>query len=294
MPRISYVNGAYIPHHEASVHIEDRGFQFADGVYEVVALVGGNLADEVGHLDRLERSLKELKIAMPLPRRSLQIVMRETVRRNRIRNGMIYIQVSRGQAPRDFAFPKDTPPSLVITVKHASFDRDIRKKNGRAVITVPDIRWKRCDVKTTGLLAQVLAKQAALDEGAYDAWLVDEKGYVTEASSSNAWIVDRKNKLITRPVSGNKILKGVTRNALQALCRKKKIEIIERPFTVAEAYQAREAFTSAAISMIVPVVSIDGKKIGDGKIGSLTSAIMDLYMDYAGDKTEIQKKWMPS
>lgn len=294
MPRISYVNGAYIPHHEASVHVEDRGFQFADGVYEVVALIGGNLADEVGHLDRLERSLRELKIQMPMPRRAMQLVMRELVRRNRLRNGMVYIQVSRGQAPRDFAIPKDIPPSLVMTVKTASFDRNARKAAGRAVITVPDIRWQRCDIKTTALLAQVLAKQAALDKGAYDAWMVDEKGFVTEASSSNAWIVDQKNRLITRPVSGNRILKGVTRSALQVLCRKRKIEIIERPFTVAEAYKAREAFTSAAISMIVPVVSIDGKKIGDGKTGKLTSDIMDMYMDYAGDKNETQGKWKPS
>lgn len=293
MPRISYVQGSYIPHHEAAVHIEDRGFQFADSVYEVVALMDGVMADEKGHLDRLERSLKELKITMPMPRRSLQMVMRELVRRNRLRNGMIYIQVSRGQAPRDFAFPKNTPPTLVMTAKHASFDRAIRKNAGRAVITVPDIRWKRCDVKTTGLLAQVLAKQAALDAGAYDAWLVDEKGFITEAASSNAWIVDAKGNLITRPVAGNKILKGVTRSAIQDLCRKRKIKIIERSFTVEEAYKAKEAFTTAAVSMIVPIVSIDGKKIGSGKIGKLTSEIMDLYMDYAGDKNEKQKEWNP-
>jgi D-alanine transaminase len=293
MPRIVYAHGRYLPHADAVVHIEDRGLQFADSVYEVIALIGGRMADEVGHLDRLERSLKELSIPMPMPRRALQMVLRETVRRNRALNGGVYIQVTRGQAPRDFPFPKDTAPTLVVTVRPATFDIDGRKKSAKAVVTVPDTRWKRVDIKTTGLLAQVLAKQAAIAAGAGDAWMIDEKGYVTEASASNAWIVDAKGQLITRPAAGNRILKGVTRSALQALCRREKIKLVERAFTVAEAKAAKEAFMSSAVALIVPVSSIDGKKIGDGKIGRLTSKLFDLYMDYARDSAAKQEHWNP-
>lgn len=293
MPRYSYVNGQYIPHGDAAVHIEDRGFQFADSVYEVVALIDGRFADIVGHLDRLERSLAELSMKMPMPRRALELAMVETVRRNRVRNGAIYMQVTRGVAPRDFKFPKKVASSLVMTVRALTYDMEERKKVCRAAVTVPDIRWQRRDIKTTGLLAQVLAKQAAVDKGAFEAWMVDEKGFVTEASSSNAWIVDKAGNLITRPAVGNMILKGVTRSAMQSLCKKHKIKLIERAFTVKEAYQAKEAFTSAATALIVPITSIDGKKIGDGKIGKLTAEILDIYFAYASDSASKQFHWSP-
>lgn len=291
MPRIAYVNGRYVPHHEAAVHIEDRGFQFADSVYEVIALIDGRLADKEGHLDRLERSLRELSISMPMPRRALELAIGEVVRRNRVKSGSVYMQVTRGVAPRDFKFPKGVKPSLVMTLRHANFDIEKRKAAVQKAVTVPDIRWKRRDIKTTAMVAQVLAKQAAAEKGGYEAWLVDEQGFVTEGSSSNAWIVDKKGTLVTRPTANNMILKGVTRSALQALCKKEKIKIAERAFTVKEAYTAREAFTSSAVALIVPIVAIDDKTIGSGKTGTLTAKLMDMYMAYAAGNR--QERWGP-
>lgn len=292
MPRIAYVNGQYVPHHTAAIHVEDRGLQFADGVYEVVALVNGRLADARGHLDRLERSLRELRISMPMRRASMELVMKELVRRNRVKNGALYMQITRGVAPRDFRFPKDAAPGFIMTLRNVTYDIPARKLAGKKAVTVPDIRWKRVDIKTTGLLAQALAKQAAIDAGADEAWMVDEDGYITEASASNAWIVDKKGNLVTRPAKGNKILKGVTRTGIQALCKKEGIRLIERPFTVKEALQAREAFTTAATALVVPIVSIDGKKIGDGKPGNLTGKIMDIYFAYATGGGR-QEPWHP-
>lgn len=294
MLRIAYVNGRYIPHQSAQIHIEDRGFQFADGIYEVVALMDGELRDEVGHLDRLERSLGEIGIAMPMPRRVLQIAMREMVRRNRIKNGALYIQVSRGIAARDFKFPSPAVrPTLVMTLRHMTFDIPARKAAAKPVITVPDIRWKRRDIKSTALLGQVLAKQIAVNEGAAEAWMVDDDGFITEGASSNAWIIDAKGRLITRPAAHNAILKGVTRSALQALCKQEGIELVERAFTPKEAYKAREAFTSSATALIMPVSSIDGHKIGNGKIGPVTDKLYDLYMEYAMNPSRKEQKWNP-
>lgn len=291
MPRIAYVNGRYLPHADASVHIEDRGFQFADGVYEVVAFMGGAFVDERGHLDRLERSLSELKISMPAPRRVLMLVMREMARRNRLRDGLFYIQVTRGVAPRDFKFPLGAKPTLVMTMRPADFDMAARKKMLRKAASVPDIRWKRRDIKSTALLAQVLAKQAAVNRGAYEALMIDDDGFVTEGSSTNAWIVNNKGVLVTRPSRGNMILKGVTMNALQALCKKNGIKIDLRPFTIKEAHAAREVFTTAAVSLITPIVEIDGKKIGNGKLGDVTEKIMDIYTDYAPTDIKHQFTW---
>ncbi|HCS22914.1 MAG TPA: D-amino-acid transaminase [Alphaproteobacteria bacterium] len=294
MPRIAYVNGRYIPHQSAQIHIEDRGFQFADGIYEVVALIDGELRDEVGHLDRLERSLGEIAVAMPMPRRVLQIAMREMVRRNRIKNGALYIQVSRGIAARDFKFPSPAVrPTLVMTLRHMTFDIPARKAAAKPVVTVPDIRWKRRDIKSTALLGQVLAKQIAVNEGAAEAWMVDDDGFITEGASSNAWIIDAKGRLITRPAAHNAILKGVTRSALQALCKQEGIEFVERAFTPKEAYKAREAFTSSATALIMPVSSIDGHKIGNGKIGPVTDKLYDLYMEYAMNPSRKEQKWNP-
>jgi D-alanine transaminase len=275
------------------VHIEDRGFTFADSVYEVVSLINGYIADETGHLDRLERSLKELRIPMPMPRKALQLVIREFIRKNRLKNAYVYIQITRGVAPRDFKFPKgDIRPTLVITnLGNARFDMEARKRDVKKAVTVPDIRWKRRDIKTTALIAQVLAKQSAVDKGAYEAWMVDDKGFVTEGSSSNAWIVDKNGALITRPTENNMILKGVTRNSIQALCKKEGIKLVERPFTVAEAYKAKEAFMTAATALVTPIVEIDGHKIGDGKFGKLTSKLIDLYIDYAADAKRKQERW---
>ena len=294
MPRIAYVNGQYLVHNDSSVQIEDRGFQFADSVYEVIAVMNGHLADEVGHVDRLERSLAELRMNLPMPRRALGLVMRELLRRNRIRNASLYIQVTRGVAARDFAFPQLAHPTLVMTVRPAKYDLAQRKTAVKKIVSVPDIRWKRRDIKSTALLAQVLAKQAAADHGAYEAWMIDEDGFVTEGASSNAWIIDSSGNLVTRSTKGNAILKGVTRSALQALCAKEKIKIVERPFTIKEAYAAREAFCSSAVALIAPISHIDNHKIGDGKIGALTEKLFDFYMSYAQNQSARQEKWTPA
>jgi D-alanine transaminase len=287
MPRIAYVNGRYVPHSAAVIHIEDRGFQFADSAYEVIALMNGRFADETGHLDRLERSLGELKISLPLPRKALQLVLREFVRRNRLKNASVYIQITRGVAPRDFKFPDHIKSTVVMAIRPAKFGKLVARK----AVTVPDIRWKRRDIKSTALLAQVLAKQAAVEKGAYEAFMLEDGGFITEGSSTNVWIVDKDNNLITRSTQGNMILKGVTRNALQALCKKEKIKIIERSFTAKEAYRAAEVFTTAAVSLVTPIVEIDGQKIGDGKIGAMTSKILDLYLAYATDPKQKQEHW---
>lgn len=294
MARYAFVNGRFVPHKQAAVHIEDRGFQFADSVYEVIALMNGNLADELGHLDRLERSLSELRIPMPMARKALQMKIRDLVRRNRVKNAAVYMQVTRGVAKRDFKFPvAGTSSTLVMTVYPVIYDIEGRKKSEKKAITVPDIRWKRRDIKSTAMTAQVLAKQVAAEQGAYEAWMVDDKGFVTEGSSSNAWIVDNNGDLITRPTAHNSILKGVTRNAIQALCKKEKMKIIERAFTVEEALKAKEAFCSSATAIVYPIVEINGKKIGNGKPGQVTCKILDLYLAYAGDKKAKQAAWDP-
>ncbi len=295
MPRTAYVNGHYVPHGAAAVHIEDRGFQFADGVYEVISCVNRHFADEVGHLDRLERSLREMRIAMPMARKALQLVMREFIRRNRLKNAYVYIQVTRGVAPRDFKFPQgDVRPTLVVSaIGRPSFDIAERKKLLKKAVTVPDIRWKRRDIKTTCLTAQVLAKQTAVDRGAYEALMVDDDGFITEGSSTNAWIVDKQGTLITRPTDHNDILKGVTRNAIQSLCKQEGVKIVERAFTPAEAYKAKELFITAATTLVMPIVALDGHKIGDGKLGKLTSKILDFYFAYATDEKRKQTHWTP-
>jgi D-alanine transaminase len=291
MSRIAYVKGKYVPHAQASVHIEDRGLQFADGIYEVFAVIDGAIVDETGHLDRLERSVKEIRMRMPVRREALRLVMRELVRRNRIGNAMIYLQTTRGVAARDFRIPKDIKPSLIMTVRPVNFDLRLRKALTKTAITVPDIRWGRCDIKTTMLLAPVLARQAASDRGASEVLFVDADGFVTEASASNAWIVDEKGALITRPTVGNVILKGVTRSAVQMLCKKEKLKLIERPFTVQEVYRAKEVFTSSSFALFASIVEVDGRKIGDGKPGSVMKKLYDIYMEYV--RRGKQQHWNP-
>ncbi len=282
MSRVAYVDGRYVPLADAAVHVEDRGFQFSDGVYEVWATFGGRLADAEGHLTRLERSLGELRIEAPMGRDALVAVVRETVRRNRVGDGLAYIQVTRGQARRDHAFPAaGTRPTLVVTAK--PFDMaaaDARAQQGVAVVTVPETRWARCDIKTVALLPNVLAKQAAREQGAYEAWFVDADGLVTEGSSTNAWIVDAAGRLRTRDTGAN-ILRGITRAALIDLARERQIAVDERPFTVAEAKDAAEAFITAASAFVMPVVRIDGVTVGEGRPGPVAMRLRSLYLEHA-------------
>lgn len=274
MSRIAYVNGRYLPHAQAKVQVEDRGYQFSDGVYEVCEVRAGQLIDERRHLARLDRSLAELQIAVPMPPAALGVVLRETVRRNRVRNGLVYIQVSRGVARRDHAFPPPgTPPSIVVTAR--AIDAAANEKmaaEGVAVITVPDERWSRVDIKSLSLLPNVLAKQAARVQGAREAWLVDKSGHVTEGSSSNAWIINREGKLLTRHIDQG-ILSGITRAVLIASLQAHGVELEERAFTVDEAYAAREAFLTSATQAIMPVVRIDGRPVGNGAPGIVTTAL---------------------
>lgn len=274
MSRIAYVNGHYLPHAEASVSIEDRGFQFADGVYEVCEVRGGRLVDEPRHMARLDRSLTELRIAHPMPASALSVVLHETVRRNRVRDGIVYLQVTRGTMKRDFPFPPaDTRPSVVVTARANDLVRLERQASeGIAVVTMPDIRWQRVDIKSVALLPNVLAKQEARERGAKEAWLVDAKGFVTEGASSNAWIVSKDNKLITRPL-GSGILPGITRSVVLDLIAVHGLKLEERAFTVEEAYAAREAFVTSASQIVMPVVSIDGRPVGNGAPGLMAAAL---------------------
>jgi D-alanine transaminase len=282
LTRIAYVNGRFVQKSEAVVHIEDRGYQLADGVYEVWALFGGKLADPEGHFVRLERSLSELRIDMPMSRKALTVVLKETVRRNRIREGLVYLQVTRGVAPRDHAFPNPpVAPAIVVTVSRV--DREVseaRAAKGISVVTTPENRWGRCDIKTVGLLPNALAKQKAREVGAVEAWFVDELGLVTEGASSNAWIVDGDGILRTRDTNAN-ILRGVTRLSLLDLAREAGLKVEERPFTPDEARGAKEAFITGAGSLVLPVIAVDGKPVGDGAPGPVASRLRRLYIERA-------------
>ena len=282
MGRVAYVNGRFAPHAQASVHIEDRGYQFADAVYEVWALFGGRLGDAEGHFVRLERSLSELSMPMPMSRAALTLVMRETVRRNRVREGMLYMQVGRGVAPRDHAFPT-TPVAMSLVMTVSAVDRvasEARAAKGVGVITTPETRWGRCDIKTVGLLPNALAKQKAREAGAVEAWFVDELGFVTEGASSNAWIVDQEGRLRTRDTNAN-ILRGITRRTLLEVIANEGMAVDERPFTPDDARQAREAFITGAGTLVLPVVTVDGKPVGDGKVGPVASRLRSLYIERA-------------
>ncbi len=282
MSRVAYVNGLYVPHGQAAVHVEDRGYQFADGVYEMVGVRNGRLIDEEPHLDRLERSLAELDIPRPMSRSALKLVMRELLRRNRVRDGMIYVQMTRGVAPRDHAFPPGCSASVVMTARRTKPVTREQLREGVSVITIPDVRWKRCDIKTISLLANVLGKQEALAAGAYEAWQVDAQGFVTEGTATNAWIVTKSGQIVTRH-SDNAILGGITRRALLGLAKEQRLALVERPFTVEEARAAREAFITSTTSYIVPVVKIDGVTVGSGRLGPVTRKLQDRYMTYVDD-----------
>jgi D-alanine transaminase len=274
LSRIAYVNGRYIPARNATVHIEDRGYQFSDGVYEVCEIRHGRIVDERRHMERLERSLAELRIRMPMTPAALALVMRECVRRNRVHEGIIYLQITRGVARRDHGFPPaGTAPSVVVTARNLDFAGNERAAaEGLAVITVPDNRWERVDIKSISLLPNVLAKQAAREKGAKEAWFVDHDGHVTEGSSSNAWIVTKAGKVVTRQADKG-ILKGITRSVLMGAIKAQGLELEERPFTPEEAYGAREAFLTSASQIVMPVVRIDDRPIGNGAPGSVATAL---------------------
>ncbi len=274
MSRIAYVNGRYRPHRAALVHVEDRGYQFSDGVYEVCEVSAGRLVDERRHLERLQRSLGELRIRAPMTPAALSVVLHETIRRNRVRDGIVYLQVTRGVARRDHAFPAaDTPPSLIVTAKNLDPARNEGiAAGGMAVVTVPDNRWGRVDIKSVALLPNVLAKQAAREQGAREAWFVDARGFVTEGSSSNAWIVTKDRKVVTRPAD-QAILRGISRTVVLDVIRAQGLVLEERPFTVAEAAAAQEAFVTSASQLVLPVVRIDGKPVGTGTPGPVVAAL---------------------
>ena len=282
MSRIAYVNGRYVPHGAAAVHIEDRAFQFGDGVYEVCEVRGGRLIDEERHMARLRRSLGELRIAMPMEAASFGVILREIVRRNRVVNGIVYLQVTRGVAPRNHAFPlKPVKPGVIATARALNpADGEKRAAQGVAVVTVPDNRWGRVDIKTVGLLPNVLAKQAAKDAGAFEAWFVDRDGHVTEGSSTNAWIVTADRRLVTRHADHG-ILSGITRSVLLDMVASAGLTLEERPFTIAEALGAEEAFLSGSSTIVLPIVAIDGKPVGSGRPGPVVRRLRAAYHDHA-------------
>ena len=284
MSRLAYVNGRFLRQAEAGVSIEDRGYQLGDGIYEVWAVMSGKLADAEGHFARLERSLNELRIPMPMSRAALTVALRETVRRNRVRHGIVYLQVTRGVARRDHAFPiPDVAPSVVITARATSASAaEARAEKGVGVITTPENRWGRCDIKTVDLLPNVLAKQAAREQGAFEAWFVDDQGLVTEGASSNAWIVDKDGVLRTRDIGAN-ILRGVTRLSLIDVAKEAGYRVEERPFTVEEARQAREAFMTGAGALGMPIVSIDGQPVANGHPGEVARTLRASYIRRAAE-----------
>lgn len=282
MSRVAYVNGRYVPHAQACVHIEDRGYQFSDGVYEVCEVRGGRLVDERRHLERLMRSLTELRMDMPMPLAPMRVVLRETVARNRVRDGLVYLQVTRGVARRDHAFPPPgTRPSFVVTARSADRRKqEAAAEGGIAVVTVPDNRWERVDIKTVSLLPNVMARQAAREQGAREAWFVDGKGMVTEGSSSNAWIVTGDGTIVTRPAEHG-ILRGITRTVVLEVAAQQGLRVEERGFSVKEAKAAREAFLTAASQIVMPVVAIDGAKVGNGAPGPVARALRARFHEIA-------------
>lgn len=280
MSRIAYVNGRYLPHGAARVHIEDRGMQFSDAVYEVIAVLDGRLVDRPLHHERLQRSLSELKIANPMARASLDAVFDEVVRRNRVGEGIIYLQVGRGVSPRNHAFPDQAKPSVVVTARRARPATAAVLTEGVKVVTMTDLRWLRRDIKSVSLLPNVLAKQVAAEAGAFEAWQVDSEGHITEGAQSNAWIIETDGTIVTRPES-NEILSGITRRRLIDLAREDGLSVEERAFTAAQAAEAREAFLTSTSSFVVPVVQIDDAVIANGRPGTLTERLRSLYVDFA-------------
>ena len=281
MGRIAYVDGRYVPLSAPAIKIEDRGYQFADGVYEVIKVLRGRPRDLERHLDRLERSLAALQITPPMSRGALCAVLDEVLRRNRLPDALLYLQITRGTAPRNHLFPKRARPSLVVTVRRPAFPGEREREEGVGVITQPDLRWGRCDIKSISLLPNVLARQSAAAAGCREAWLVDREGLVTEGSASNAYIVDAAGRLITHPLN-ERILGGVTRSVVLELARQDGIEVVEQPFSLDGAYAAREAALSSTSSWLLPVTTIDGRPVSNGMPGHVVRRLMALYAGHLG------------
>jgi D-alanine transaminase len=281
LDQIAYVNGSFVPLTEAKVSILDRGFLFADGIYEVAAVLDGRLVDNASHLARLKRSVGEISLALPEALDRIQEIQKELVARNHLVNGMVYLEVTRGaDLERDFAFPKgDVSPTLIMFTTVKDIVNAPSAKTGIGVITVPDIRWTRRDIKSVALLAQVLAKQAAAEAGAGEAWMIED-GKITEGGSSSAFILTQDDVLVTRQ-NGSEILPGCTRKAVVALAEERQLRVEERPFTVEEALAAKEAFITSATLFVQPVVSIDGNKVAGGKPGPITNRLREIYIDFA-------------
>ncbi len=278
MPRVAYVNGRYRSYASAMLHAEDRGFQFADSIYEGIGVWQGELVDFGPHFDRLSRSASQINLRLPCGAAALEVIAGECIRRNHVAQGLVYVQVTRGSAPRKHIFPSVEKPSLVVTATTLAPPYD-RYPLGVGILTQPDLRWQRCDIKSTALLANILAKQAAYEAGAYDAWFVDAKGAITEGGSTNAWIAPDDNTLVTRGPS-NALLNGVTRASVIKLAREDRLKVVERAFTVEEAYASSEAFVTSTTSFVLPVVRIDGREIGDGRVGALSKRLQMLYIRY--------------
>ncbi|NND49162.1 MAG: D-amino-acid transaminase [Rhizobiales bacterium] len=276
---IANVNGEFVPLADATISVFDRGFMFADGVYEVAAVIDRHLVDNEAHLLRLKRSLGELRIESPVPLDKLGELMAELVRRNDLVEGTLYLQITRGVGNREFVFPEGTKATLVMLTQSRDLVNSAVAERGIRVITVPDIRWKRRDIKTVALVAQVMAKQAAKEAGADEAWMVED-GNVTEGGSSNAFIATHSGAIVTRKAD-NSILSGITRNAVLALAAEQGITLEERPFSVDEAYEATEAFLTSASTFVLPIVEIDDRKIGDGMPGPLARRLREIYLDFA-------------
>jgi len=279
MPRVAYVSGRYVPQSAAMVSIEDRGYQFADGVYEVIAVHHGRLLDLGLHFERLARSLGEMRIAPPVSDLVLEGILARVIRLNRLKDGFVYLQITRGVAPRDHAFPVAARPQIVATAKRLKPADPLQWERGVKVVTIPEQRWARRDIKSVSLLPNVLGKQLAREQGAYEAWQVEPDGTVTEGTSSNAWIVSLAGELVTAP-AGPRILNGVTRLVTIELARRAQIRVVERHFTVEEAKAAREAFLTATTTLVLPVTKIDDRVIGDGKPGPIAERLRDLMREH--------------
>jgi D-alanine transaminase len=279
MSRTVYVNGAYLPEEEAKISVFDRGFLFADGVYEVATVVDGRLVDNAAHLARLQRSLGELAMPAPATPEEIEAIQRELIARNGIDQGLVYLQVTRGAADRDFLYPKDAAPSLVMFTQTKNVIDSPAAAKGISVVTLPDIRWRRRDIKTVALLAASMAKQAAHDAGADDAWMVED-GAVTEGSSNNAFIVTHDGAIVTRALS-NDILHGITRRAVLAIAEREGLTVEERAFSPEEAHEAAEAFITSASTFVLPVVKIDNRILGNGVPGPVSENLRRLYIEMA-------------
>ena len=278
MTRISYVNGEYCDHNNSSIHIEDRGFQFADGVYEVFGITNSKIVDYQGHINRLYNSLNEIQLKSPIHKSAYFFHIKNLIKKNQIKNGLIYLQITRGVAERDFKFPKNIKPSLVIIAKNLPvYEYEKNFKKGIKIKTTEDLRWKRVDIKTINLLAPVLAKQYAADNDCQEAWLIDEKGFITEGSSSTAWIL-KKNTLYTTPLS-NSILNGITRQSLIKGLESNNLKYIEKKFSMKDIKESDEAYITSATQYVMPVISVDKYKIGNGKIGKNAKIFKKVYME---------------